>query len=64
MRGIPWTLRPDDPVERAVDIMDRHGLLHLVVLDETRQPVGLLSRHDLLRLAVAAPEKPVVVAGP
>ena len=51
-RPLTNVLEEDDPVERAVDAMNRHQVLHLVVVRDGH-PIGVVSRHDLLRLAVA-----------
>ncbi len=56
MRLLPANLRPNDQVERAIDLMLRHDVLHLVVLEKDK-PVGVVSRHDLLKL-VAHTSKP------
>lgn len=57
MRPIAASLESQDAVEKAVDLMNRHELLHLVVLRDDR-PVGVVSRHDLLRLVY--PNRPEV----
>lgn len=51
MRPIAHTLSEDDFLERAVDQMVRHEVQNLPVL-RAGKPVGILTRHDLLRLAV------------
>ncbi len=43
-------LSEDDSLEKAVDLMNRHEVLHLPVL-RNGKPIGMVSRHDLLRLA-------------
>jgi CBS domain-containing protein len=42
------TLRPDDPVERAVDLIADGTIHSLLVLDEQRRLVGILTDTDLL----------------
>ena len=37
-----------DPVEKAADLMLRHGIKHIPVL-RGGQPVGMVAQHDLLR---------------
>lgn len=52
MRPIAQTLSEDDFLEKAVDQMVRHEVQNLPVL-RAGKPVGILTRHDLLRLAVS-----------
>lgn len=49
-------LKEDDPAERAVDLMTRHGFHHLPVLRDGR-PVGMVAHHDLLKLVKLAAAK-------
>jgi CBS domain-containing protein len=42
------TLRPDDPVERAIDLIADGSVHSLLVLDEQRRLVGILTDTDLL----------------
>lgn len=53
MRKLPASLTVDDPLQRASDLMLRHGAIHLAVLDDDGRPVGMVSRHDLVRAVVA-----------
>jgi CBS domain-containing protein len=43
------TVRPDDTVARAYELMLDHRFRHLVVLDRDGDLVGLLTHRDLLR---------------
>jgi IMP dehydrogenase len=43
----PYTIRPDAPIREAVDIMRRTGVGTLVVVDESKRVVGLLTTRDL-----------------
>lgn len=43
------TVRPDDPVDRAIGLMDERGIRHLPVVGPSGVPVGMLSDRDLLR---------------
>jgi len=52
MRSILYSLSESDPVERVMDNMVRHDVNHLPVLKGWK-PVGMVSRHDLLRLVFA-----------
>ncbi|MES2155843.1 MAG: CBS domain-containing protein [bacterium] len=55
MRSILYCLAEDDAVERAMDLMVRHEINHLPVLHGWK-PVGMVSRHDLLRLVFQTPQ--------
>ncbi len=43
----PYTIRPDAPLAEAAEIMRRTGVGTLVVVDEARRVVGLLTTRDL-----------------
>jgi IMP dehydrogenase len=43
----PYTIRPDAPLTEAADTMRRTGVGTLVVIDESRRAVGLLTARDL-----------------
>lgn len=62
MRPLDLVLEEGDPVERAVDLMLRHDVTHIPVL-QGHKPVGTVSRHDLLKIVVAAAgARPTVTA--
>jgi CBS domain-containing protein len=61
MRPLDLTLEEGDPVERAMDLMLRHDVTHLPVL-QGHKAIGSVSRHDLLKVVVAVSGKPAVVA--
>lgn len=42
-------LAEDEPIERAVELMLQHDINRIPVLS-ARVPVGIVSRHDLLKL--------------
>lgn len=42
-------LAEDEPIERAVELMLKHDINRIPVL-RARVPVGIVSRHDLLKL--------------
>jgi CBS domain-containing protein len=42
------TIRPEDPLHRANEDMIRHHVRHLVVVDPSERPVGIISARDLL----------------
>jgi CBS domain-containing protein len=41
------------PIERAVEIMRRRDVKHVVVVDAERRVVGIVSIKDVLRLVLA-----------
>jgi CBS domain-containing protein len=41
------TLRPDDPVERAMELMREHAVRRLPVVDDGNRPLGIVSLGDL-----------------
>jgi CBS domain-containing protein len=43
------TMPPSDPVERATSLMREHAVRRIVVVDESDQPVGVVSMGDLAR---------------
>jgi CBS domain-containing protein len=53
MRPLTIVLDEDDPVERGVDMMLRHDVTHIPVL-RGHKAVGSVSRHDLLKVVLAA----------
>jgi NADH:ubiquinone reductase (H+-translocating) len=55
----PVCVTADEPIERAVEIMRRRDVKHVVVTDADRRVVGILSIKDVLTLVlVAAAEQP------
>ncbi len=45
------TVAPGDSLERAAELMDEHGVTHLVVVDPERDhPVGIVSTLDIARV--------------
>jgi CBS domain-containing protein len=62
MRPIAVNLVEDDAVEKAMDQWVRHGFAHQPVL-RNGKPVGMVSRHDLMRLIyLVRPNTPVSMA--
>ena len=52
------TAFPHESLESAAERMTTHGVSHLVVVDSSHRPVGVLSTLDLVRtLAATAPER-------
>ena len=48
----PVTIASHAPLQRAVELLLRHGVRELVVLDENDRMVGLLDEHDVSRAAL------------
>ena len=51
------TAFPHESLESAAERMTTHGVSHLVVVDRSGRPVGVLSTLDLVRTLAAAPER-------
>jgi CBS domain-containing protein len=49
MTPAPLTVRPDDPARKAATLMARHGF-DRVPVEEDGRVVGIISRHDVLKL--------------
>ncbi len=49
MTGDVITIRPDDPVSRAAEIMSQRGIRGIPVLDKTGNLVGIITLTDVLR---------------
>lgn len=49
MKTTVITLAEEEPIERAVELMLRHDINRIPVVRD-RVPVGVVSRHDLLKL--------------
>ena len=48
----PRTIGPDKLAAEAVEIMDRHKVSQLLVVDAQRRLLGALNTHDLFRAKV------------
>ncbi len=46
------TIRPEQSIRQALTQLAEHNIGALVVVDETDQPVGMLSERDIVRAAV------------
>ena len=55
------TIQPEQTVRQAVGLLAEHNIGALVVVDRTRQPVGILSERDIVR---AAARSELVLAEP
>ncbi len=54
---------PEDPIERAIDLMAFEGIYRVLVLDRDGQLVGVLTAMDVLRELAGYPrEQPRVIA--
>jgi len=45
------TIQPEQTVRQAVGLLAEHNIGALVVVDRSRQPVGILSERDIVRAA-------------
>ncbi len=45
------TIQPEQTVRQAVGLLTEHNIGALVVVDRSRQPVGILSERDIVRAA-------------
>jgi CBS domain-containing protein len=45
------TIQPEQTIRQAVGLLAEHNIGALVVVDPTRQPVGILSERDIVRAA-------------
>ena len=45
------TIRPGQPIRDAIALLVKHNIGALVAVDETDQPVGILSERDIVRAA-------------
>ncbi|MEB3780609.1 MAG: CBS domain-containing protein [Desulfurococcales archaeon] len=43
------TVKPDDPVVKALCRMIEHNIRHIPVVDDTGAPLGMVSARDILR---------------
>ncbi|WP_437646556.1 CBS domain-containing protein [Sorangium sp. So ce362] len=57
----PRTVRVDDPIAEAVDVLQTTDFRHLPVLDEQGELVGMLSDRDLRGLQLPYSANPAVV---
>src|ERR671923_2276630 len=42
------TIAPDTPIDDGADIMIRNKIRHIVVADENREPIGIVSATDIV----------------
>ncbi|HBY06715.1 MAG TPA: hypothetical protein DEH22_02590 [Chloroflexi bacterium] len=54
------TIQPQQTIKEAVDLMEKHNIGGLVVLDEAGKIIGILTERDLIRYA--ATEQPTFAA--
>jgi arabinose-5-phosphate isomerase len=52
MTAKPKTITRDALAAKAVQVMEEHAILVLVVIDRRQQVEGILHLHDLLKLGV------------
>jgi arabinose-5-phosphate isomerase len=53
MTRAPKTTGPDELAGAALQVMERHGIMALPVLDGSRRVVGIVHLHDLMRAGAA-----------
>ena len=46
----PYTLKGEDTLQRAIEIMDRNKVKRIVITDEDDKVQGVISRADLPKL--------------
>jgi CBS domain-containing protein len=51
------TVRRDDPLRRAIQLMMQHRVKRLVVVDEAGHLLGLVDRRDILRSLAEEPAR-------
>ena len=49
----PFTIEPDAPLDRAIDVMRAKDLRHLPVVDQAGRLIGIIAERDLRRAALA-----------
>ena len=49
----PKTIGRDELATKALELMERHAITSLLIVDATRRPIGILHLHDLLRAKIA-----------
>jgi len=47
------TVAPGELAGSAVQLMEKHGIMALPVLDESRKVVGMVHLHDLMKAGAA-----------
>ncbi|GIP20594.1 CBS domain-containing protein [Paenibacillus sp. J22TS3] len=47
-----YTVSPEDPLERAIEILGKHHFKKIPVVDDNRKIVGVISRGDVIRQLV------------
>jgi len=52
MSANPKTIEPDALATRAINIMERHSIMQLVVIRSTGELVGIVHMHDLLKSGI------------
>lgn len=48
----PITVLPNHPIKEALEMMDKNEIGSILVTDESQQPLGILTRHDILKRIV------------
>ena len=50
------TVRPDVPLDECLRLMEKHGVFHLLVVEESGRFLGMISVADLLQV-IASDQK-------
>lgn len=48
----PIMVLPNHPIKEALEMMDKNEIGSILVTDESQQPLGILTRHDILKRIV------------
>ncbi|MGD9654774.1 MAG: EAL domain-containing protein [Sulfuricurvum sp.] len=46
----PFMLRAEEAVAKALELMARHGISSVIIVDGEKRPVGIFTEHDALRI--------------
>ncbi len=49
----PKTIEKEALAAQALQLMEKHSITSLIILDETKKPVGLIHLHDILKAGIA-----------
>lgn len=53
MTASPKTVRPDQLASEALQLLNASKITALIVVEESKRPVGIVHFHDLLRAGLA-----------
>ena len=52
MTSQPKTINENALADEALQIMEKNSVNHLLVMDESKTPIGVLGMHDLLKARI------------